>query len=152
MEKPILTEIDILLEMFDVPIDSFTFGEKHRVYHNYDHVVDICEQLDKRDLLSNKVLFLAALYHDVIYNPKSKTNEEDSVEVFLNDAHYMCSLTEDERNEVVGIILDTKTHTPTSELSGIFCELDLNILTRPLDELIEYEEKIFKEFQFVDWK
>jgi pantetheine-phosphate adenylyltransferase len=47
--------------------------------------------------------------------------------------------------------MDTKTHQPTSELSHIFSEADLNILKQPFDKLMQYERKIFKEFQFVDY-
>ena len=123
--------------------------EPHRFYHNnWSHIKDLIRQLGDKDLYDNKALFLAAIYHDAVYNPKSQTNEEDSAAMFSKAFHGNDSL----RNEVVQIILDTKTHEPQSELSRIFCEMDMDILNRPFGELLDYEDKIFKEFQFVDWK
>jgi pantetheine-phosphate adenylyltransferase len=55
------------------------------------------------------------------------------------------------KQEVYDIILDTKTHQPRSELSAVFCDFDLNILRRPLHQLLVYEDQIFKEFQFADF-
>jgi cytidyltransferase-like protein len=50
------------------------------------------------------------------------------------------------------LILDTKTHKPSSEKSQLLIKADLSILEQPLSKLIEYEHQIFKEFQFVDYK
>lgn len=123
------------------------YDEPHRFYHNWNHIDYILSELDKRELLDNNVLFLAAIFHDIIYNPKNKKNEEDSIRFFKE-----IYKKEDEiNNDVCQIISDTKNHSPSSELSKIFCEIDLNILNSPLDKLIEYENKIFKEYQFVDW-
>ncbi len=55
------------------------------------------------------------------------------------------------KQDVYDIILDTKTHGPRSELSAVFCDMDLNILRQPLNKLLLYEDQIFKEFQFADF-
>lgn len=122
------------------------YMEDHRFYHNWGHIEDLLDQLKKRDLLGDDILFLAAIFHDIVYDPKASDNEERSAKAF--SAIYKKSHME----EVAKIILETKTHKPTTELSKIFCEMDLDILSRPLDKLIEYENQIFKEYQFVDWK
>lgn len=56
-------------------------NEKHRYYHTLDHVCNVYNRLNDRSLLS--IIF--AITHDIVYNPRSKTNEEDSIE-FISDA------------------------------------------------------------------
>lgn len=123
------------------------YQEAHRFYHTPEHLDDIYNQLEDKGLEDNDVLILATLFHDIIYDPQSATNEEDSAryfnEVFNGD--------ESLNKEVTQIILDTKTHQPQTKLSSIFCEADLNILHQSFDKLLLYEQQIFKEFQFVDY-
>jgi len=123
------------------------YREPHRFYHTLAHLDDICTQLHQRGYGDNDILLLATVFHDIIYDPRSATNEEDSA------AYFKSIFKGDEavRDAVVQIILDTKTHQPDSELSRIFCEVDLNILRQPFDKLLVYEQQIFKEFQFVDF-
>ncbi|QEC80271.1 adenylyltransferase/cytidyltransferase family protein [Mucilaginibacter ginsenosidivorax] len=123
------------------------YREPHRFYHTLDHLDDLCSQLELKGFADNHALLLATVFHDIIYDPRSVTNEEDSAkyfnEVFIGDQHL--------KDEVTQIILDTKTHQPKTELSKVFCDADLNILTQPFDKLLQYEQQIFKEFQFVDY-
>jgi pantetheine-phosphate adenylyltransferase len=123
------------------------YHEPHRFYHTLGHLVDIYHQLEERGLAENKVMLLATIYHDVIYNPKSSTNEEDSAEYFMHTYEGDAQL----KQEVYDIIIDTKTHQPRSKLSAVFCDVDLNILKQPLHKLLIYEDQIFKEFQFADF-
>jgi pantetheine-phosphate adenylyltransferase len=123
------------------------YCQPHRFYHTIAHLDEIWTQLTQQGHGDNDALLLATVFHDIIYDPKSPSNEEDSAECFKQ------AFTGDEqlKQEVVGIILDTKTHQPQTPLSKIFCDADLNILRQPLVRLIEYEHQIFKEFQFVDY-
>lgn len=131
-----------------VPNEVFDrYNEPHRFYHTLTHIEDIYRQLSERGLSGNAALLLATIYHDVIYDPKSATNEEDSARYFNETFDGDAAL----KQEVSAIILDTKSHLSTTELSAVFCELDLNILQQPLAKLMEYEQQIFKEFQFVDY-
>ncbi|NHA03230.1 adenylyltransferase/cytidyltransferase family protein [Mucilaginibacter sp. HC2] len=122
------------------------YQEPHRFYHTLEHLDDIYNQLELKGLGDNDILLLATVFHDIIYDPRSATNEEDSAayfnEVFAGDQAL--------KDEVTQIILDTKSHQPKTELSRIFCDVDLNILHQSFDKLLVYEQQIFKEFQFVD--
>ena len=73
------------------------YSEPHRAYHNMTHVQDVIASLDflldRGDDVSGApttneeaILILAAFFHDVIYNPKSSTNEKDSADLFLQFA------------------------------------------------------------------
>jgi pantetheine-phosphate adenylyltransferase len=143
-----ISSIKSKLYQLGVPEEALKrYEEPHRFYHTLSHIEDILQQLADRDLINNEALLLATVYHDVIYDPKSSTNEEDSARYF-NESY---NGSEPLKQEVTTIILDTKTHQPTTALSAIFCEIDLSILNQPLSKLMVYEHQIFKEFQFVDY-
>lgn len=125
------------------------YNQNHRFYHNWSHIEDLLSQLEKRGRIEDDTLYLATIFHDAIYDPKADDNEERSAALF-EQMYKGSNMTL--KNEVINIILETKTHKPNSEPSKIFCEMDMDILSRPLDKLIEYENKIFKEFQCYDWK
>jgi len=56
--------------------------EPHRFYHTLEHLDDICDQLEKKGLGENDALLLATVFHDIIYDPRSPNNEEDSASYF----------------------------------------------------------------------
>ena len=134
------------------------YKEPHRHYHTLDHVADIIgliegyvfvfKNLSKEEI---DLLYLAAIFHDIVYDPKSKTNEEDSVNVamiMLNDKHWSRIFLDD----LKGIIMATQTHTVfNSLLEKLFCEFDLNGFEKSFSHVLENEQKIRKEYQWVDW-
>ncbi len=127
------------------------YSEPQRFYHTLDHIVEVLNELRNSDLLIHDELFLAAIFHDIVYNPQSKTNEEDSATFFLNEAK-SSQLTTEQKEHIKQLILDTKHHKPTVKFSEEFIKADLAILNSSFDKLIKYEKQIFKEFQFVDYK
>ncbi|WP_158828458.1 adenylyltransferase/cytidyltransferase family protein [Mucilaginibacter lacusdianchii] len=144
-----IADINTRLYQLGVPDEVLQrYTEPHRFYHTLDHLNDIFQQITERRLVDNDALLLATVYHDVVYDPQSTTNEEDSAHYFQETFNGSADL----KLEVTRIILDTKTHKPTSDVSAIFCEMDLNILRQPFAKLMAYEHQIFKEFQFVDYK
>lgn len=126
------------------------YDETHRFYHTFEHLQDVVSYLEKSNSLNDE-LFLAAVYHDAVYDPKSNTNEEDSANLFKVDAA-MASIASDKVASVIQLILDTKHHTASSELSKQFIDADLNIFNESNERLLQYEKQIFKEYQFVDYK
>lgn len=126
------------------------YEEPHRYYHTTTHLLDVVLQLSKLDNFDDE-LFLAAVYHDAVYDPQANDNEERSVSLFLEEAKN-ASLNKLQIDSINRLILDTKTHKPSSDKSQLLIKADLAILDQPLSKLIEYEHQIFKEFQFVDHK
>jgi predicted metal-dependent HD superfamily phosphohydrolase len=88
-------------------------------------------------------LMLAAIFHDIVYDPSSSTNEEDS-------ANFLMECVVDKNNtdilDVEKMILDTKTHNSTTNLSESFNNYDMNIVERDFDQLLEWEKGISEEF------
>ncbi len=124
------------------------YHQEHRVYHTLEHILYVLKKLESKGVLDDDILFLAAVFHDIVYLPLSESNEEDSAHFFQSHYHGNTDL----RDEVIDIILDTKTHKGRTEKSRLFCECDRAILNEPLEVLIQYERQIFKEFQVLDWK
>lgn len=127
------------------------YNEPHRFYHTIEHIQDVLINLNNTGMLKHDELFLTAIFHDIVYHPKSRTNEEDSVEFFLKEAAES-SLTSEQKEHIKQLILDTKTHKPTVSLSEEFIAADLAIFNASFSKLLKYETQIFKEFQSVDFK
>ncbi len=126
------------------------YAEHHRFFHTWKHIENIFEFLKQKNLFNDDELFLAAIFHDIVYNPKSTTNEEDSAELFIEYVKGS-KLSIAQIDSIQQIIIDTKSHQANSEKSKVFIEADLDILNQPFEKLIEYEHQIFKEFQFADY-
>lgn len=126
------------------------YQEPHRFYHTLSHLFDVITYLKKFESTFDNELFLAAVYHDAVYNPKADDNEEQSANLFVKDA-LKSGLSKQQIKEIETLILDTKHHKPSLDKSKYLIDADLDILNQPLSKLIEYEHQIFKEFQFVDY-
>ena len=87
-------------------------------------------------------IFLAIVFHDIVYDPRANDNEQKSAELFS-------SITSN--NTVETAILDTATHVYNNDVSEVLCKLDLSIITDPFHDFVKYEHGIFKEYQFVEY-
>lgn len=126
------------------------YNEPHRFYHTMEHIQEVLKHLNNAGLLKHDELFLTAIFHDIVYHPKSRTNEEDSAAFFLQQAK-TSGLSPEQKEHIKQLILDTKTHKPTVKYSEEFIAADLSIFNQSFDKLINYEKQIFKEFQSVDF-
>ena len=125
--------------------------ERQRVWHGPDHLRRMLAEIttmpagDKRD-----ILFLAATYHDAIYDPRAANNEELSAALLLDHAA-------DPHSSIIAraaeIIVASKwSEPPTEPLSARFFALDSYQLADdcPLHERLTYERAIFREYQWAD--
>jgi predicted metal-dependent HD superfamily phosphohydrolase len=140
-----------LLNKWNIKCDVNTllsmWNESHRSYHTLNHLNDVIDQINEnKSIYSEKEyekLMLTALFHDCVYNPMSSTNEEDS-------ANFLMECVVDKSNsdvlEVKQMILDTKTHQATTNLSESFNHYDMSIVERDFEQLLEWENGISEEF------
>lgn len=124
---------------------------KGRPYHNWAHIERCLNFFNKRlnRYITPELLF-SVVYHDAVYDPSSRTNEEDSVAVAKLDLSGM----ELNLNRVSDIILATK-HNHNNDFADdveIQCmlDVDLSILGANADEYIDYSNKIREEYSYVD--
>lgn len=126
-------------------------NEKWRHYHSFsNHIEPMVQKIMSDTTLSDTdrtILRLAAIYHDVVYDPLSKNNEELSNEFFLNN--YIPSSKEDEFicKKVSEIILATKLHKSNDELVRKFLKLDLSNFEGEFSTVIKNQMLIRKEYQ-----
>jgi pantetheine-phosphate adenylyltransferase len=114
---------------------------EHRYYHNMNHIYNLLEKAEKRGILTDD-LFLAILFHDVIYDPKRNDNEEKSAEI-----SYLYA----KKQRIKQAILETKDHISSSTLSKTLCDLDMEELYADFDTFMDNGDNIAKEYQYVDW-
>lgn len=128
------------------------YDQPWRHYHTLDHIFEVYDILFESSHGTPILeLAVATMYHDIVYLPTSDTNEEDSVKYFLEDAKHL-NLSSEQTDYICKLIMCTKNHKPFDFLSQMFINADMNILTSDIDKLIDYEHKIFKEYQLYPLK
>ena len=141
-----------LLDKWNIKLDYNVllamWNESHRAYHTQNHLLDLIEQIDenKSQYQSQKdydKMILCALFHDCVYDPMRNDNEEKSAEFFLN----CCQEKNQDILDIKQMILDTKTHEATTSLSEKFNVLDMNIVERDFNQLLEWEKGIREEYK-----
>ena len=145
-------DLQQLLNKWNIKSDINTllamWNESHRHYHNLDHLNDLINQINEnKSKYSQKEyekLIIASLFHDCIYEPSKNDNEEKSAQFFES-----CVVDKSDRDmqEIKQIILDTKTHQATIQLSEKFNQLDMSIVERDFDQLLKWERGIKEEFK-----
>lgn len=130
-----------------------SWQESHRYYHNEEHLAFLIQQIERVfaegevNEMQKNALLMAAYFHDIVYDPTRQDNEEKSAEFFTQLSNNQLF-----SENIKQIILETKTHRPSEKLSKIFSDLDMWIISHSsFLELLDYEYKIFKEFQFFDY-
>lgn len=141
------------LELFGIIGDKSLlncYREPHRYYHNLNHLEEICQLiLNEHEAGTNRdILLVAAVFHDIIYNPLKGDNEEKSAALF----RAMASGKKENIDYVNSIILDTKQHIANTDLSEDFIRYDFHGLrTGDLGRMVSDGMKIMREFQYYDY-
>ena len=131
------------------------YNEKHRHYHNLDHIYHCLRQLD---LLQQASLFrktdfdimeAAIWFHDAVYDPQARKgkNEKDSAELAFN------SLTlANNAYEVSQLVLNTThDHEPETALGKYVVDIDMSGFGLPWNEFDKNSDDIRKEYSHVPY-
>jgi predicted metal-dependent HD superfamily phosphohydrolase len=144
-----VSEID---KIFDDIVERHC--ESHRFYHNIDHVKFCLEELDavKKEIEAPLSLELALWHHDIIYDVKSSTNEEDSARLAGKNIKEL-GLSDNIIDKVQKLILATKyPHAPENNDEKFIQDIDLAILGAAREKYLEYSINIRKEYSWVPEK
>jgi len=133
------------------------YSSKGRHYHTMTHIYRLCRNWSRfKHKLNNKdAVFFAIIYHDIIYKPTKKDNEEMSAEYFLTlamrkkfDADIAFI------QNVVDLIKITKHGSENSEFIKLnkdfkyMLDFDLEIIGEPKKEIYNwYREGVRKEYR-----
>mmetsp|Transcript_11792 Transcript_11792/g.11430 ORF Transcript_11792/g.11430 Transcript_11792/m.11430 type:complete len:227 (+) Transcript_11792:71-751(+) len=129
------------------------YGEAGRAYHTLEHIDNLFSVYEsyKMRITDANAVKLAIIFHDIVYDPKSKLNEEKSAELFslLLKDHLDANLIE----KVNFYIIETIKHNPidsTDQDLHYFIDFDMSILGSERKEYESYTRKIRKEYSHVD--
>lgn len=124
------------------------YAESHRAYHNLAHIVAMLDELERINRHAPEVA-LAVWFHDAIYEPIAKDNEQQSAALAVKAIESMGLAKE--IGSRVSQLIEATTHTdsPLDEPARLLVDLDLMILGSPDDEFNRYEEAIRREYAWV---
>jgi predicted metal-dependent HD superfamily phosphohydrolase len=124
------------------------YSQKHRKYHNLNHIKEVLEEFDKvRHLAENpNAIELAILYHDIIYYPKRSDNEIRSA-IFLQK---VASRSKIEKHIIItacNIILATNYNiNPKTVDQKIISDCDLASLGKSWKKFYKNSKNIKQEY------
>lgn len=132
------------------------YGEPQRHYHTWAHIGALLRhfEIGHVRLHRPKPVLWALFWHDAIYDPTRKDNEEMSAQLLIEEAR--SELSSDDLAFAAAIIRATATHELIEGLNwrdredmSFFLDIDLSILAASPDAFAAYEANIRKEYAFV---
>ncbi|HAA27930.1 MAG TPA: hypothetical protein DCE56_10050 [Cyanobacteria bacterium UBA8553] len=137
-------------EIFTAIATAYSGADRH--YHNLTHILQVLQIINSmRPQAENPAaLEFSAWFHDIIYDPKAKDNEEKSAEYATNILK-LIKIPSATIDKVAKIILATKTHqAPDNDIDiYIFLDADLSILGASSWEYNIYNRGIRKEYSWL---
>jgi predicted metal-dependent HD superfamily phosphohydrolase len=119
------------------------YGEPHRAYHNRTHIAELLGWFDRvADDVGWKdpaTVYAAILFHDAIYMPGAKDNEDKSAE-WAQRAGF---------GDAVELIRMTKNHTAHANAphdAAHFLDADMAIVGSPPAQFAAYDDAIAREY------
>lgn len=128
------------------------YGEPHRAYHNLSHVaacLDFVSEARRHEVFMQPLVELALLWHDAVYVPGDKRNEELSAEL-LRSFESLIRL-HGSWEASCAAILATKNHETVADnmVSRVTIDIDLSILGAGPGTYSRYVRDIRKEYSSV---
>ena len=129
------------------------YAQPDRHYHDQRHLDECFDELDRvHDLgeRDRRLLRWAILWHDSVYEPGQRNNEERSAELALSDLSG-CGVPDDEIAEVARLIRITEHHRtdPGDRLGALMVSIDLSILGADPRRYREYSDDVRREYAHV---
>lgn len=128
-------------------VNAYSSGKRY--YHNLHHIQFMLEAIAPWENQANNypAIQLAVWFHDVIYNPKAKDNEEKSAEYAAQVLNQL-NISQTTIDAVNKMILNTKNHQADTEDidSQILVDADLAILGSDESSYQFYAKGIRREY------
>ena len=124
------------------------YADHNRHYHNFRHLNDLLGELSSvKDRISDwDAVFFAIIYHDLIYDPTSTRNEDDSATRASFRLHEI-GFNEEGIRACERLILATKDHSRSDDSdTNFFTDGDLSVLGKEWPVYRDYAKSIRKEF------
>ncbi len=130
------------------------YAEPHRAYHNLTHIEHCLNEFEAARSLAPhpNAIEMAIWFHDVVYDPKAKDNEERSAEMAVAVAK-AARVPAAFARRLSELILATKhVQPPDNPDAALLVDVDLSILGQPPERFDEYERQIRQEYDWVEAK
>jgi pantetheine-phosphate adenylyltransferase len=135
------------------------YNEHHRFFHTTQHLINVFRGIKQLDIdnENRKFLNIVAKYHDIVYYPNRRNNEEESAKIFIEDFNKkIYDIDQKCADKIVEFIKNTSLYftdqEPTDELFQMFKNIDCEILeNKSISKLLDYNYQIFKEYQFISY-
>lgn len=154
------------IDSLDVVRIESCYEQPHRYFHTMSHIESLfqsitdCAHPDVTPQL-RRALYLAAIYHDIVYHPGKDTNEQMSAHAIFEDlpgielSHLPALGFEgNDRDIIRELVLGTALRSYSSSTPfyvKLFNSFDRKILRASLPELLAYGHLIYKEYSFVPY-
>lgn len=133
------------------------YSEQQRYYHRMSHIISMFNHFDtvSDQLVQPLLVSMVIFFHDIIYDPTRKDNEEKSADLFRIFYDSVHASNAADRETGAQWILATKSHkTDVQIIPGLygtedwhfFLDMDMAILGSPLAEYEEYSTNIRREY------
>ncbi len=136
----------LITELWDEIVTAYTSPNRH--YHNLHHIsfmLQLFHQYEEKLIKKGEVLF-SIFYHDIIYDVKSRKNEENSVK-YAALRLLKLGVSPTAINRISKMIVSTKHHEPTDNMDNNYLlDFDLAILSAPEKEYKLYTDQIRNEY------
>ncbi len=123
-----------------------------RLYHNLDHIYQVLSTINALEKYTHNLtaVKLAAWFHDVIYDTKSRNNEECSAR-YAQELLSSLGIPPTNTSMISRLILNTKHHQADTEDidSQVLLDADLAILAAHPEEYQKYARAIRQEYGWV---
>ncbi len=137
------------MDTFDKLVSNY--NQRHRHYHNQDHIKATLRHLDESKHLANdpNAIEIALWFHDAVYKPFSSSNELDSANwayKFLREqqaGEEFCSLV---RSLIMVTLHDS---LPNENDEKLMVDIDLSILGSKRETYAKFETWIRKEYKLI---
>jgi len=144
-----LTTDELLIDKMWKEIKS-NYSSSRRFYHTLTHLDNLVEELlpVKNQIEDWQTVILSVAYHDIIYNPLKKDNEERSA-ALAYDRLTQLGLPENQKEKCRQQIVSTKMHEANDNSdTNYFTDADLSILGSDPNSYFKYAGQIRKEYRY----
>lgn len=119
------------------------YGEPHRRFHSAAHLTQLLDLLDELD--ADRRSHLAAWFHDAVYQPGRRDNEQRSAQL-ARQRLIAAGFSEDDSDFVARAVLATAGHKDADPAFDALLDADLAILGTNPDAYQRYRQAIREEF------
>ncbi len=135
-------------KVFGLLVAAYNHPDRH--YHNLTHIQSVLAILERFTLQDPISIYLAAWFHDFIYDPRSSDNEIESAKA-ARELLTNLGMAIDRINRVERVILSTQGHRgdPDDRDLCIFLDADLAILGTNAHTYLAYSRSIRQEYAWV---